>query len=173
MTARVNCGGPRRISAEALRSETAAVIHPVYRGAVKMVAANRPPNGVSRSRIDRECEGHDANRLEMLCTDLDRIVIEKGRESLAPVLAFLVARYGIAEGGECDGVMDDLADIATAAGNLLARGIERAKDGVQQEELPELEQLAHRVRELCARFVREAQAAAGISGMPERATSPA
>jgi hypothetical protein len=125
----------RRISKDLLRFETAKVLHDVYEGAVKMVAANRPPHGVSDKRVYRETGGADANRLEMLCEDLDRVVIEKSSAAVSPVLAYLSARYGPAAGAG-DGVEDELAAAWRTFGEKSAVLIERMKDGLDAADLP-------------------------------------
>ncbi len=78
-------------SATPLRSETARLLHAAGSRVAKMIAAAL---SVGRSRVDRMHAGEDANYLELLARELDRIEIEEGVERVLPVVRWLAARYG-------------------------------------------------------------------------------
>jgi len=146
---------------EHLRLHTADILHRVFRGYTKMVAAEL---GVSANRIYNQTEGQCANGLELLARALDRVVFETGDpQSVAPVLAFLAQRYRT-DDTPGDGVEDELADVARSAGELIGRVIEMAADGLTETEAEEIERLTARHRELVRALATEAGKVAGQNG---------
>jgi hypothetical protein len=147
MSARLRPRLPERYSKEARRSETAALYHDLTKGVVKMIAAER---GVSISRVYRMGEGLDANPIELLVADLDRIEREGEGHRIAALVAYLEARYGVAEGAG-DGVEDELAAFERTHGDGVATLLQLMKDGVDEGDLA-------KVAEVVGRLKRDAEA---------------
>jgi len=138
MAARLTHDDRARILRMDLRCKTAAVLHTVYAGVVKMVAANRPPNGVSRQRVEEETSGSAANRLELICQDLDRVVIEKGTDGVLPAVAFLNERYSSRNGDEQPGVLVSFTRAVVEGGEAEAALITALSDGSLAGDRPRL-----------------------------------
>jgi len=171
MSPKVPVFSERVYSDAVLRSESASVLASAFAGIRKLVAATLH---VSISRIDRECEGLDANMLELLARALDRVTKEEGADRAVAVVAWLAERYGhdlaprLQVSGTI-GVGSALSQVTRAFGEAASNLIDRAQDGIQPEEVPEIEGDFQRVIELAHRVRREAQAAAGTKSTNVRA----
>lgn len=124
-------------SATPLRSETARLLHAAGSRVAKMIAAAL---SVGRSRVDRMHAGEDANYLELLTRELDRIEIEEGRERVLPVVRWLAARFGhdlhavaAAERSEAD-VERQIGDAIRQTGEAYAAALEAAPGGFDEAE---------------------------------------
>lgn len=133
---------PGRNSENRLRSETAAIYRALTHGVSKWIAAER---GCGLSRIHRMAEGLDANPVELLIRDMDRVANEGEAERCAEVVAFFESRYTSAD-SPGDGIEDDIAEIARQAGELIGSAIEKARDGVDDDELADLGLLVFRLK---------------------------
>jgi len=151
MPARLRPRSPERYSKEARRSETAALYHALTKGVVKMVAAER---GVSISRIYRMGEGLDANPIELLVADLDRIEREGEGHRIAALVAYLEARYGVADGAG-DGVEDELATFERTHGDGVATLLQLMKDGVDESDLEKVAVVVGRLKRDAEAIERE------------------
>ncbi len=74
-----------------LRFETSRLLRAAGGGLVKMIAAALV---IGKGRVYRMHEGEDANYLELLARELDRIELEAGRERVLPILRWMANRYG-------------------------------------------------------------------------------
>lgn len=128
-------------SASPLRAETARLMAAACEGIGKMVAAAL---SVGRSRVDRMNEGQDANYLELLARQLDRIEKEEGAERIKPALRWLAARYGYTLGAVAaqpttgEEVERSVAIAIRTASDACAKTIEAAVDGIQEDERPDV-----------------------------------
>lgn len=154
---------PRVYSDAVLRSESAEILVAALAGIRKLVAASLH---VSISRIDRQCEGLDANMLEVLAKALDRVEREEGVERVEGVLAWLCGRYGrslatVLPVRGTVGVPSALAKSIRESAEADAAIVTRLEGGISADELPEIEREIHEAIEAKHRLRREVQAAAG------------
>ena len=154
---------PRVYSDALLRSESASVLVEAFAGIRKLVAASLH---VSISRIDRQCEGLDANMLELLAKALDRVETEEGTERVDRVLAWLCERYGrdvaaVLPVRGTIGVPSALATSMRESAEADAAVAARLEHGITAADLPEIEREIHESIEAKHRLRREVQAAAG------------
>ena len=158
MHARLTTHTPERESRDRLRFNTAAILHATTHGATKMVAAEFD---CSDKRIYAQTEGRVANRLELLCVWLDRVVIEKGVDAVASVLAFLSARYSSRNARPRSSVSEALAAAAIEGGEAQAALLRAWPDGISPFERPhvltELHQWKDRIDALIAAVETEPQ----------------
>lgn len=154
---------PRVYSDAMLRSESAEVLCGAFAGIRKLVAASLH---VSISRIDRQCEGLDANMLELLAKALDRVEKEEGVERVDAVLVWLGGRYGRALDAVLEvrgtvGLPSALATSIRESAEADAAVADRLALGIHAEDLPEIEREIHESIEAKHRLRREVQAAVG------------
>jgi hypothetical protein len=159
--------GPVLRSEDPLRRETADVCAEAFQGVRKMVAA---AIGTGRSRVDRFCEGDDANPIEVLTRALDRTKLEAGIERVAGVLRWLNGRYGydLAVRLEVVGTIG-VPRAAASAVREVNEGIAAALEAIQDEsispaELASVEAEIQQGVERLHRLLREAQASAAKYG---------
>jgi hypothetical protein len=154
-------------SEDPLRRETADVCAETFQGVRKMVAA---AIGTGRSRVDRFCEGDDANPLEVLTRSLDRVLVEVGLDRILRVPRWLANRYShdLAVRLEVVGTIG-VQRAAASAVREVNEGIAAALEAIHDESISpaELQRVEAEIQqgvEQLHRLLREAQASAAKFG---------